>query len=77
MGWSVGGVGRGLRGRDTARLDASLHDVIRSVPACVNPRIQRPLEYYDCSYARWSSSSNSRTSGGNEVVQKWFFLCAR
>ena len=54
------GVGRGSRGRDTARLDALLHDVIRSVPACGNPRIQGLLEYYDWSYARWSTSSNSR-----------------
>ena len=37
------GVGRGLRGRDTARLDASLHDVIRSVPACGDPRIVREV----------------------------------
>ena len=34
------GVGRGLRGRDTARLDASLHDVIRSVPACCYPEFK-------------------------------------
>ena len=34
------GVGRGSRGRDTARLDALLRDVIHSVPACGNPRIQ-------------------------------------
>ena len=32
------GVGRGVRGRDTARLDASVHDVFRSVPACCSPR---------------------------------------
>ena len=47
------GVGRGLRGKDTARLDASLHDAIRSVLACGNPRIQGLPEYYDCSCARW------------------------
>ena len=40
-----GGLGRRLRGRDTARLDASLHDVIRSVPGCCYPRIQGLPEY--------------------------------
>ena len=60
------GVGRGLRGRDTARLDVSLHDVIRSVPACCFPRIQGLPEYYDCSYARWCTSSNSRLERGPE-----------
>ena len=68
------GVGGGSRGRDTARLDALLHDVIRSVPACGNPRIQGLPEYYDCSYARWSTSSNSRLERGSELRggTKWF-----
>ena len=60
------GVGKGLRGRDTARLDASLHDVIRSVPACCDSRIQGLPEYYDCSYARWGSCSNSRPVRGHQ-----------
>ena len=63
-------VGRGLRGRDTARLDVSLHDVIRSVPACCYPRIQGLPEYYDCSYARWSTSSNSRPVRGPEPRER-------
>ena len=61
------GVGRGSRGRDIARLDALLHDVIHSVPACGNPRIQGLSEYYDCSYALWSTSSNSRPERGPEL----------
>ena len=60
------GSGRELRGEDTSRLDASLHDVIRSVPACCFPRIQGLPEYYDCSYARWSTFSNSRPVRGPE-----------
>ena len=54
------GVGSLLQGCGTARLDGLLHDVIRPVPAYGNPRIQGLPEYYDCSYARWSTSSNSR-----------------
>ena len=60
----MGRVGGGSRGRDTARLDALLHDVIHSVPACGNPRIQRLPEYHDCSYARCSTSCNSRPERG-------------
>ena len=56
-----------MRGRDTARLDASLHDVIRSVPACGNPRIPGLPEYCDCSHARWSTPSNSRLERGPEL----------
>ena len=69
------GVGRRSRGRDTARLNALLHDVIHSVLACgINSRIQRLPECYDCSYARWSTSSRftsaawASTSGGGT---KW------
>ena len=73
------GVGRGLRGRDTAWMDVSLHGVIRSVPACCSPRIQGLPEFSDCSYARWSISSRSRPErglelrgGGNKVVEEGF-----
>ena len=51
----------------SARLDALLHDVIRYVSACGNPRIQGLPEYYDCSYARWSTSTNSRLERGPEL----------
>ena len=63
------GVGQGLRERDTARLDASFYNVIRSVPA----RIQGLPEFYDCSYARWSTSCNSRLERGPELrgETKW------
>ena len=54
------GGGRGLWERDTARLDVLSHDVIRSVPTCFSPRIHGLPEYYDCSYAWESTSSNSR-----------------
>ena len=60
------GFGSVLRGWDTARLDVSLHDVIRPVPACCFPRIQGLPEFYDCSCARWSTSSNSRPVRGPE-----------
>ena len=60
------GIGRELRGRDTARLDVSLHGIIRSVPACCYPRSQGLPEYHDCSYARWSTFSNSRPVRGPE-----------
>ena len=56
-----------LRGWDTARLDASLHDVIRPVPACCFPRIQGLPEFYDCSHARESTSSDSRPVRGPEL----------
>ena len=71
------GVGRGLRGRDTARLDVSLHNAIRLVPACGNPRIRGIPEYFDCSHARWSTSSNSRPERGPELREgtKWSSLC--
>ena len=60
------GFGRGSRERDTARLDVSSHDVIRSVPACYSPRIHGLPQYYDCSYAWDSTSSNSRLVRGPE-----------
>ena len=47
-------------------MDVSSHDVIRSVPACCLPRIQGLPEYYDYSYARGSTSSNSRLVRGPE-----------
>ena len=61
------GVGGGSRGRDTARSDALLHDVIHFVPVRGNPRVQRLHEYHDCSCARWSASSNSRPERGPEL----------
>ena len=60
------GGGRGSRERDTARLDVSSHDVIRSVLACYSPRIHGLPEYYDCSYAWVNTSSNSRLVLGPE-----------
>ena len=60
------GVGSVLRGCGSGQLDVSLHDVIRSVPACCYPRLQGRPEYYDCSYARWSTSSKSRAVRGPE-----------
>ena len=60
-------VGRELRGEDTARLDVSSHDVIRSVPACClptqNSRASRVLWLF---FARGSTSSNSRLVLGPE-----------
>ena len=53
-----------LRGCGIARLDVSLHDVTRCVPAFCYPRIQGPPEYHDCSYAR--ESTNSRPVRGPE-----------
>ena len=71
------GVGRVSRGRDTARLDALLHDVIHSVLACGHPRIQGLPEYYDCFYARWRSRTASlRKVGQDAGAEKsgvWFF----
>ena len=57
------GVGRGSRGRDTARLDALLHDVIRSVPACGNMTVHVLVEHLP----------NSRPERGPELREgtKW------
>ena len=67
------GVGSLLQGCGTARLDVSLHDVIRPFRACGNSRIHGLPEYYDCSYAQRSTSSNSRPERGPEPREgtKW------
>ena len=75
------GIGSVLRGWDTARLDVSLHDVIRPVPACCFPRTQGLPEFHNCSYARESTSSNSRWCVGLNLGEKQScrggVLCAR
>ena len=38
--------------RDDACMDGTLHDIIRSVPACADSRIQGFTEYHDNSGAR-------------------------
>ena len=44
------GIGGGSRGRHTARLDALLHDVIRSVHVEI-PEFKGPPSIMTCSYA--------------------------
>ena len=70
MSWSVGSL---LRGCGTARLDGLLHGVIRPFPACGDSRMHGLPEYYHCSYAQRSNSSNSRPERGPELRRrtKW------
>ena len=82
VGVGVGGFGSSgvVNVRDYACMDGTLHDVIHSVPACTNSRIQGFTEYLDDSCAQLNAFLNSRVERGhcgwrrNKAVKYRYFV---